>query len=94
MSKLSDHFQTENHGSVWLIRPLTDSAHEWLQATAPEDANFLGSALVVEPRYVMDVMDAAEEAGFADLYGCYETPSPSQEASQGTDFVSDNPIDQ
>jgi hypothetical protein len=51
-------FQIENHGSITLFRPLNDAGREWLKCTAPEDARFMGSAMVVEPRYVGDVADA------------------------------------
>ena len=53
----------EDHGSIWLARPLTQRAVAWLADTAPEDAQFLGSAMAVEPRYVDGVCDAARAAG-------------------------------
>lgn len=49
----------ENHGSLYLARPLTDAAKEWINRTAPEDAQFLGNALAIEPRYVSGFCDAA-----------------------------------
>lgn len=56
-------FQLENHGSLFLVRPLNDAAREWLQRTAPEDAQFMGEAMAVEPRYVQGVTDAIEADG-------------------------------
>jgi hypothetical protein len=49
----------ENHGSIWLVRPLTPAGQQFLDETAPEDAQFMGDAMVVEPRYVEDVQEAA-----------------------------------
>ena len=56
-------FQLENHGSIFLIRPLNDAANQWLRETAPEDAQFFGDAMVVEPRYVREVIGAIEADG-------------------------------
>jgi hypothetical protein len=52
-----------DHGSIVLVRPDTKAAREWLEATAPEDALYWCSALVVEPRYVAGVVECAREAG-------------------------------
>lgn len=50
--------QLENHGTIVLARPLDDEAREWLLRTAPEDAQFWGEALVIEPRFVGGVVEA------------------------------------
>jgi hypothetical protein len=34
------------------VRPLTPAGQQFLDETAPEDAQFMGDAMVVEPRYV------------------------------------------
>lgn len=64
MSEKKADFSTANHGSIWLVHPQTIEAQRWLFETAPDEAQFLGSALIVEPRYVMGVLEAAEDAGF------------------------------
>jgi hypothetical protein len=46
----------ENHGSITLVRPLTGAAKTWLEENVQEDAQYLGSALAVEPRYVDDLV--------------------------------------
>jgi hypothetical protein len=53
----------EDHGSVWLFRPITDAGKEWLKNTAPEDTQFLGNAMAVEPRYAGGVIHAAKSDG-------------------------------
>lgn len=53
----------ENHGSLFLVRPNTRAGKNWLNETAPEDAQFLGSAMAVEPRYVEGVREAAINDG-------------------------------
>ncbi len=57
-------FSLSWHGTVALLRPNNDDAARWLDETAPEDAQFWCSALAIEPRYVQNVVDAANEAGF------------------------------
>lgn len=56
-------FRVENHGTICLFHPLSETAKEWLSRTAPEDAQFLGNAMAVEPRYAGGVIEAAEAEG-------------------------------
>ena len=57
-------FLIENHSSIYLFRPLTQAAREWLDETAPDDAQFFGEALVVEHRYAENVAQVFYENGF------------------------------
>lgn len=52
-----------NHWSIVLAHPIDDATAQWLRETAPEDAQFWGNALVIEPRYVLGFVDAFEAAG-------------------------------
>ena len=45
----------ENHGSIVLIRPHIPEAKQWLEDNT--DGQWFGDALVVEPRYVNDLLD-------------------------------------
>ena len=49
------HVTVEDHGSIYLVRPETDAAREWL--TEHTDGQWFGNALAVEPRYVVDLLD-------------------------------------
>jgi hypothetical protein len=54
----------ENHGSVWLIRPLTDLAREWLaDHVRAESWQWFGGALSLEPRAVEPLADAMANDG-------------------------------
>ena len=55
--------KVENQGSLFLVWPMTDAGRDWLEKTAPEDAQFIAAAMVVEPRYVEGVVVAAREDG-------------------------------
>ena len=58
-------FVIVDHGRLWLLWPLSISAGDFLQETAPkEDVMFFHSALAVEPRYVHGVLQAITEEGF------------------------------
>lgn len=56
-------YSVTNHGSIWLIQPLTESAEEWFADNLPEDAPMLGNAYAAEPRYVGDIIMGAQNAG-------------------------------
>lgn len=66
-------YRFENHGSIWLCRPLTDAAREHLEENVSDEAQWWGGArtldgkgwrvqpaLVVEPRYVESLQQALE----------------------------------
>lgn len=55
-------FTVENHGSLFLVRPLTDDVEAWLGEHT--DGMWFGRALVVEPRYVMDIVEGLLAEGF------------------------------
>ena len=55
----------ENHGSLFLLQPLTTSAADWLHEHVADDAQWFVTALVVEPRYVADIVAGAIDAGLA-----------------------------
>jgi hypothetical protein len=53
-------FKLENHGSVFLLRPLSSAAKEWMQLNLPVDSpetQFWGDAIVIEWRYVDAIVD-------------------------------------
>ena len=53
----------ENHGSLVLIRPLTEAASDWLDENISEDAQHFGAAVVVEPRYVEAIVEGMQNDG-------------------------------
>lgn len=57
----------ENHGSLMLFRLLTPAATDFVDENVSEDAQFLGNALAVEPRYAQDLAQGMIDAGLAVL---------------------------
>jgi hypothetical protein len=53
----------ENHGSLVLIRPLTEAASDWLDENISEDAQHFGGAVVVGPRYVEAIVEGMQNDG-------------------------------
>jgi len=47
--------QIENHGTIFLFRLLTDAARQFVALNVQDDAQFVGSALVVEHRFAWDL---------------------------------------
>jgi hypothetical protein len=53
-------FRLENHGSLFLLLPLTPAAKDWMGEHLPMDnpeTQFWGDAIVIEPRYVTSIVD-------------------------------------
>jgi hypothetical protein len=52
-------FLFQNHGSVCLLQPLTPAGESWFNEHLPIDspeAQFFGDSMVIEPRYVPDIL--------------------------------------
>ena len=53
----------QNHGSIFMLRPNTPAAHEWITNNIPSDVNWFGGAFAVEPRFICDIIDGMKEDG-------------------------------
>jgi hypothetical protein len=53
----------ENHGSIFLMRPVTPEGATWLAENIGEDAMYLGDALAVEPRYAEAIVEGMQDDG-------------------------------
>jgi hypothetical protein len=56
-------FEVENHGTIYLLRPKTDAARTWIEENIGEDAQTFGEAVVVEHRYIADIVAGIREEG-------------------------------
>ena len=56
-------FRCENHGSLFLLYPLTPTAHSWTKQHLPENALWFGSAVVIEHRYIWAILDGIQNDG-------------------------------
>lgn len=56
-------FFLENHGTIFLLQPLTPAAISWIQENLPDDHMTSGRAVVVDHRYIADIVGGAQADG-------------------------------
>jgi hypothetical protein len=56
-------FSVQNEGSIFLLIPHTDIANAWIDAHIPEDAQRFGGGVVVEHRYILDIVIGIKNDG-------------------------------
>jgi hypothetical protein len=56
-------FICENHGSVFLLRPISPAAFEWIEENLPNDRLTFGNATVIEPRCVWAILLGLQDDG-------------------------------
>lgn len=59
-------FLFQNHGSICLLQPLTSSGRTWFDTNLPvnnPETQFWGESIVIEPRYVSDILRGLHRAG-------------------------------
>lgn len=57
-------FLIQNHGTIWIITPLTEAAEEHCNTHFGPDTLTWAKGYVVEPRYVADILIDLEDHGF------------------------------
>ncbi len=58
-------FRCENHGSVFLLTPLTQSGQSWIEENLPSNAQWFGNGVVVEHRYIWAILEGIQNDGLA-----------------------------
>jgi hypothetical protein len=54
----------ENHGSIVLIRALSEAGQAWLDENVGDDeTQYFGNAIAAEPRFCSAIMNGAERDG-------------------------------
>jgi hypothetical protein len=48
-----------NHGSIFLLRPVTTAGHDWAGEHIPDGALWFGGAVAVENRFILDIVEGA-----------------------------------
>jgi hypothetical protein len=51
-----DDFTVTNHGTIFLLEPHTDAALDWITEHLPAEAFTFGDAVVVEHRFIRDIV--------------------------------------
>lgn len=65
--KIQSDFVVENHGSIFLLKPLTPSATSWIEQRIGEDNGFQPyfPTVVVDHRYIADIVEGIQNDGLA-----------------------------
>ena len=70
-----------NHGSITLIEPLSVAAKQWLdENTDKHERQQWVNSLVVEPRYLADIVQGMLRGGLTIGTGLNETGGPARPA--------------
>jgi hypothetical protein len=56
-------FELLDEGSIWLLRPMTEAAREWVANSISQDSTEWCGGIVVEPRYIRDILDGIDDEG-------------------------------
>lgn len=62
-------FLCENHGSIFLLRPVSPASFDWIESHLPSDRITFGNAVVVEHRYVWAILVGLQEDGMVVARG-------------------------
>jgi len=61
--KIVQDVRIQDEGNIYLLFSLTDAAREWVDENLPTDATTWGNGIVVEHRYVRDIVCGMVEDG-------------------------------
>lgn len=56
-------FSDVPHATIYLLTPLSEAAHAFLDQHIPEDATYLGPSLAVEHRFLHPLLAGIDAAG-------------------------------
>jgi len=56
-------FLCENHGSIFLLRPVSPASFDWIESHLPSDRTTFGNAVVIESRYVWAILVGLQDDG-------------------------------
>lgn len=65
LKALGRDFSVQNEGSIFILRAHTDECQEWIDSHVGNDqTQTFGSGIVVEHRYIQDIVNGLENEGF------------------------------
>jgi len=62
-------FIGENHGSIFLLRPLSPSAFSWIEEHLPSDRLTFGNAVAIDHRCIWAILVGLQEDGLVVARG-------------------------
>jgi hypothetical protein len=64
-SESGPDFRCENHGSVFLLIPITQPALSWIEENLPSDAQWFGNGVAIEHRFIWAILEGIQSDGLA-----------------------------
>jgi hypothetical protein len=58
-------FRCENHGSIFLLHPLSESARSWIADNLSSDVQWFGEAVAIEHRFIRPILEGIQSDGLA-----------------------------
>jgi hypothetical protein len=62
-------FICENHGSIFLLRPVSPASFDWIESHLPSDRITFGNAVAVEHRCIWAILVGIQDDGLAVTRG-------------------------
>lgn len=59
----SPDFICENHGSIFLLRPISPAALQWIDSHLCSDRQVFGNAVAIEARFVWPILLGIQDDG-------------------------------
>ena len=56
-------FTVSNEGSIFILRPISEAAKVWVEEHLPEERQYFGGGVVVEHRYIADIVAGIQADG-------------------------------
>jgi hypothetical protein len=56
-------FAVQDEGTIFLLIPNTDAAQEWIDEHIPKTAQYFGTAVVVEHRFIAEIVHGIQQSG-------------------------------
>jgi hypothetical protein len=67
LSEPTSDFSVQNEGTIFLLHPLTCAAKDWIHQNLSPDRLTFGEAVVVEHRFICDILNGICMAGLEAL---------------------------
>ncbi len=56
-------FTVQDEGTIFLLTPVSDLAVDWVDSHLPQDAQHFGDSILVEHRYISDIVAGIQDDG-------------------------------
>jgi hypothetical protein len=60
---ITPDFELRNEFTIFVLRPLTDEGRDWINENIPENAMTWAGGVVIEHRYVADIIAGVVDSG-------------------------------